>query len=77
MNEDWRNAFGILMCREKYDCAGVGICDGAPSTCSSYCYILCSFTRHGVSGPNTSRIRANPAEQLRDALYSCTIFHAM
>ena len=29
------NAFGILMCRETCDGAGAGICDGAPSTCSS------------------------------------------
>ena len=35
MNEDWRNAYGILMCAEICDGAGVGICDGAPSTCSS------------------------------------------
>ena len=36
MNEDWRNAFGILMCREIWDGAGAWICDGAPSTCSSW-----------------------------------------
>ena len=35
MNEDWRNAFGILMCREICDDAGAGIYDGVPSTCSS------------------------------------------
>ena len=35
MNEDWRNAFGILLCRLMSDGAGAGICDGAPSTCSS------------------------------------------
>ena len=36
MNEDWSNAFGILMCREICDGAGAGICDGVPSTCSSF-----------------------------------------
>ena len=36
MNEDWRNAFGILMCTEICDGAGAGICDGAPSTFSSF-----------------------------------------
>ena len=35
MDEDWRNAFGILMCREICDGTGPGICDGMPSTCSS------------------------------------------
>ena len=35
MDEYWRNAFGILICTEKCDGAGAGICDGAPSTCSS------------------------------------------
>ena len=35
MDEDWRNAFGILMCTEICDGAGAGICDGSPSTCSS------------------------------------------
>ena len=37
MDEDWRNAFGILMCTEICDGAGAGICDSAPSTCSSTC----------------------------------------
>ena len=38
MDEGWRNAFGILMCMEIWDGngTGTGICDGAPSTCSSY-----------------------------------------
>ena len=31
MDEDWRNAFGSLIC----DGAGVGICNGAPWTSSS------------------------------------------
>ena len=31
-----RNTFGILMCMEICDGAGVGICDGAPSTCFSF-----------------------------------------
>ena len=35
MDEDWRNAFGILMCTEICEGAGMGICDGWPSTCSS------------------------------------------
>ena len=40
MDEDWRNAFGILMCAEICDGAGAGICECAPSTCSS---IIISF----------------------------------
>ena len=40
MDEDWRNTFGILMCTEIYDGAGVEICDGAPSTYSSCLYII-------------------------------------
>ena len=35
MDEDWRNAFGILMCTEICYGAGTGICNGVPSTCSS------------------------------------------
>ena len=35
MNEDWRNAFGILMCREICDGTGAWICNSVPSTCSS------------------------------------------
>ena len=30
MDEDWRNAFGISMCAEICDDAGMGICNGAP-----------------------------------------------
>ena len=33
MDEDGRNAFGIL---ETRDGAGVGICDDGPLTCSSF-----------------------------------------
>ena len=40
MDEDWRNAFGNLMCMEIYDGAGAGICDGSPSTCFSIYPIL-------------------------------------
>ena len=40
MDGDWRNTFGILMCREICDGAGMGICDGVPSTCSSLLYIV-------------------------------------
>ena len=38
MDEDWRNAFAILMCAEicDYAGAGAGIRDGAPSTFSSF-----------------------------------------
>ena len=32
MDEDWKNAFGILICTEICDGAGAGICDGTPST---------------------------------------------
>ena len=35
MDEDWRNAFEILICTELWDGAGAGICHGASSTCSS------------------------------------------
>ena len=35
MNEDWRNTFGILMCREICDGAGGGICNCTPLTFSS------------------------------------------
>ena len=35
MDEDWRNAFGILMCTEICNGAGKGIYDGLPLTCSS------------------------------------------
>ena len=51
MDEDWRNAFGILMCMEICDYAGAGICDGSPLTCSSSlvgfyecCSLLCIFS---------------------------------
>ena len=40
MDEDWRNAFGILMCKDICDGAGAGICDDAPSTCSSNILLL-------------------------------------
>ena len=33
MDEDWRNAFGILMSIEICDGAGAGICYGEPLTC--------------------------------------------
>ena len=32
--------FGILMCTEICDSVGAGICDGAPSTCSSSIYFF-------------------------------------
>ena len=35
MDEDWKNALKFLMCTEICDGTGAGICDGAPSTCSS------------------------------------------
>ena len=49
MDEDWRNTFEILMCREICDGAGAGTCDGKPSTCSSLIYfdimqVVLSFT---------------------------------
>ena len=44
MDKDYRNAFRILMCKEICDGAGAGICDGAPSTCSSVSFSLrCVF----------------------------------
>ena len=36
MDEDWRSAFGT--CVEICDGDDAGICDGAPSTCSSLKY---------------------------------------
>ena len=45
MDEDWKNAFGILMCPEMCDGAGAGICNGAPSTCSSFImemHVICT-----------------------------------
>ena len=36
MDEDWRNTFGILMCAKICAGTGVGMCDGKPSTCSSF-----------------------------------------
>ena len=36
MDEDRRNSFGILMCTEICAGAGTWICDGVPSTCSSW-----------------------------------------
>ena len=38
MDEDWKNAFGILMCTEICDGTGAGICNGSPSTCSDFIY---------------------------------------
>ena len=43
MDEDWRNAFGTLMCAEICDGIGVGICDGMPSTCSSSYFIMKTY----------------------------------
>ena len=36
MDENWRKAFGIFMCREICDGTGVGKCDVTPSTCPNY-----------------------------------------
>ena len=36
MDEDWRNIFGILMCKEVCDGTGMGICNDMPSTCSNF-----------------------------------------
>ena len=58
MNENWRNAFGSLMCREICDGTGAGRCDGSPSTCSS----LFLFLSHGPGNA------INCAQQ-----YQCTI----
>ena len=50
IDEDWRNAFGILVCAEICNCdgAGTGICDGAPSTCSSFGSIKILGTFWGI-----------------------------
>ena len=43
MDEDWSNAFGILMCAEIRDGAGAGIFDDAPSTYSIFFFFFVSF----------------------------------
>ena len=49
MDEDWRNAFGILMCKEICDRAGAGRCDGGPWTCSSLIFEFVSTTQVDLS----------------------------
>ena len=44
MDEDWRNAFGILICTEICDGPGAEICDGSPWTCSIYFFFYFSKT---------------------------------
>ena len=58
MDEEWRNIFGILMCVEVCDGAGAGICEGAPSTCSSCSSVMCCVygdrsLMRTQQGPNT------------------------
>ena len=36
MDKDWRKAFGISMCAEIRAGTGAGLCDGVPSTSSSF-----------------------------------------
>ena len=36
MDEDWRNAFGIMTCTKICDGDGAGICDDTSLTCSSF-----------------------------------------
>ena len=48
MDEDWRNTFGILMCREICNGSGARICDGAPSTCSSFVYVELSYYNYEI-----------------------------
>ena len=48
MDEDWRNTFGILMCAQICDGAGVGIYDDAPSTCSSIKNIFVLKNKYGM-----------------------------
>ena len=45
MDEDWRNAFGILMCAGICDATGAGICNGVPSTC----LLVCIFSKDTFS----------------------------
>ena len=40
MDEDWWNAFEMFMFAGISDGTAAGICDGAPSTCSSYYLVL-------------------------------------
>ena len=46
MDEDWRNAFGILMCAE--------ICDGTLLTCSSYIFMEIKKKKKYLSGTSSS-----------------------
>ena len=48
MDEDWRNIFGILICAERHDGAGAGICDRVPLTCSSLFLALAAILFSGV-----------------------------
>ena len=74
MDEDWRNAFGILMCTEICDGTGMGICDGAPLSSSSL-YCGCSIDKEGklplhLLIPN--RIQSHIAGKTDNALLSST-----
>ena len=62
MNEDWRNAFGILMCTEVCDSTSMGICDGAPSTCSSFDWAVKLQTSQPISLQAQSW-RTKPAQE--------------
>ena len=57
MDEDWRKAFGMVICTEICDGAGAGICDGVPSTCSSLHFVL---VLRETSGKHTSTILTPP-----------------
>ena len=63
MDEDCRNAFGILMCTEIR--AGAGICDCAPSTCSSSKCILLEFLPSMLSFFYAQKIRITKRKTVR------------
>ena len=60
MDEDWRNTFGIFMCTEICDGPGAEICDGSPSTCSSFLSFL-QFRYQNVLPCIITEIACNPS----------------
>ena len=51
MDEDWRNAFGILMCVEICDGSSVGLWNGVILTCSSLSYISINTCGYFLEAP--------------------------
>ena len=59
MNEDCRNAFRILMCREICDGASAGICNGALLTCSIYIDMLVFYIPFNIILEKFSHSKTN------------------